>query len=113
MNMLISWRAVRGERASPVLFLHRSDARGRGREWRKERRRGRVVGGGKIQERKKEMWRRRRRRKKARGRGECEDFICEILEIKTEKAKAEWQSGRKAKPATCYLARWRQINHPH
>lgn len=46
MNMLISWRAGRGERASPVLFLHRSDARRRGREWRKERRQGKEGGGG-------------------------------------------------------------------
>ena len=28
MNMLISQRAGRGERASPVLFLHSSDERG-------------------------------------------------------------------------------------
>ena len=28
MNMLISRRAGRGERASPVLFLHSSDERG-------------------------------------------------------------------------------------
>lgn len=28
MNMLISRRAERGERASPVLFLHSSDERG-------------------------------------------------------------------------------------
>lgn len=31
MNMLISWRAGRGERASPVLFLHSSDERGKKR----------------------------------------------------------------------------------
>ena len=31
MNMLISRRAVRGERASPVLFLHSSDERGKKR----------------------------------------------------------------------------------
>lgn len=34
MNMLISRRAGRGERASPVLFLHSSDEGGRGEGWR-------------------------------------------------------------------------------
>lgn len=35
MNMLISRRAERGERASPVLFLHSSDERGGKREMEK------------------------------------------------------------------------------
>lgn len=38
MNMLISQRAGRGERASPVLFLHWSD--GRGKEKGMEKREG-------------------------------------------------------------------------
>lgn len=37
MNMLISRRAGRGERASPVLFLHRSDARKGKKKGGKER----------------------------------------------------------------------------
>lgn len=38
MNMLISRRAGRGERASPVLFLHSSDERGKERGMEKRER---------------------------------------------------------------------------
>lgn len=45
MNMLISRRAGRGERASPVLFLHSSDERGKERGMEKrERERGEKLG---------------------------------------------------------------------
>lgn len=46
MNMVISQRVGRGERASPVLFLHWSD--GRGEKKRMEKRVGEEEKGGKC-----------------------------------------------------------------
>lgn len=77
MNMLISQCAGRGERASPILFLHSSDEREKERGMEKREREGEegetgkaCVAVGEERERVNE-WERRRAEKGNAGRREC------------------------------------------
>lgn len=87
MNMLISRRAGRGERASPVLFLHRSDAR----KGKREKKGGKERDGEEEEEEEERKpgkracrFRERRggsRRRAEKAGGRVWDYICEILSV--------------------------------
>ncbi len=116
MNMLISRHAGRGERASPVLFLHSSDERGkeRGMEKREKEREGEggetgkaCVAAGEEREEVKEGERRRAEKENARRR-ECGNTFMKSSAFRQISIVAIWTA---ASPC-CAILCWRQMNHP-
>lgn len=111
MNMLISRRAGRGERASPVLFLLRSDERGRKRGMEK-RERGRERRKMKMMGEKlcvlSERGKKRRAEEENAGRRGVWKYIYEIPGVQQISIVAIWTV---ASPC-CAILCWRQMNHP-
>lgn len=110
MNMLISQCAGRGERASPILFLHSSDERGkeRGMEKREREKLGKCA---LLLERKGNQWtrgERRRAEKEKRCKESMWKYIYEIPGVRQISIVAIWTV---ASPC-CAILCWRQMNHP-
>lgn len=101
MNMLISRRAGRGERASPVLFLHWSD--GRGKEKGMEKREGEDERLGKcvlLMERKGSKWKRGKDEGQKRLEGESVEIHLWNLRRSTKKHCGNMDGGE---PMLCYI----------